>query len=1136
MEPDPRQSLANAWPLIAIVLMVSGILVRTVPLESKRPIDADRVSFYHAGRQDVEARLWQDPFVAMQHVSPLGPMARCKEALADWAHHPSTLGESIAYKTDRSEVTVLPVMVSGGPYFEDAEGRQRSRYAVITALLNSGWRPSDEDKLGYVWTFQSCVNNHWERRVPELLPYEWFIHEDRPRRELMVLWVDEDAITRRPLIGMERIVKGLAQGHAPCPFFGGKDSPSLLLYDDDENLSEKLTTRCKPPSNTQQWQTQTSPRDTQQREVCLNRFGDQTQGQPPLHCIDEIRVIGPSTSSSLRGLVQDLAQQRDTTDPAWLRFYSSGATEPITDAYLQDLLYDFDPDSDVRELRERFEKRVIRLTTTDDRLRDALIQELGWRLVDATPFSGISLLNLYGRPPSDGTIVVISESDTTYARAFRELFRTAYPKDETLDDTSREGRFQVHPVHYLRGIDGALPARAGASVPSARPPGNQAATITDVGIGQPAVERADGQSQYDYLRRLAAYLVDLDRREKDAGRKGVRAVGVLGNDVYDKILVLDALRDRFPKAVFFAADLDARLLGREVIRSTRNLIVASAYGLTLNPGIQGAAPPFRDTYQTGLYFSTLVALAPAAQQPSPADLSRWFEAPQVFEIGRSRAVPLSKGAEEDCKLSNLESCGNIHALDEWVGFSFWPDHEHLIALLVVAVTGAVGLFLLFRPAGRVVIIRVIVVMVVTLIVGIVVRWVIWPDIISGEGEPFAWFEGISIWPTMGLEFLTLLVTIVLLVYGRRKLTKNIDSVANEFSLTRLSECPSATIPSGKSKRGLWSRISGRQKFDQAAVDSSGNATPACPWIDFLTQMQLWPTFPRVFMMTALFFVFGTALLNLDWPFSPHRGALSAWINHALLLILLAFMMGLLCTVLDVSQRTSRYFTHLGPDTPPMPRGGEPAGHGVWMRYPVGEETKRLWMRFRFAVRLAASVNCFIYLPFIPLLLALPTRSRVLEAWNIPLPLVVLLTVSILLAVRGAFSLRRAASDLKAQLLKELDGQMEALKLAQYSQWQQADATRALVAHTEHHDIPSGQANSGTWANSVSTDQENGGGSAPDNISPQTRAELLRQIIAEIHSVQEGPFRPFTQEPVVRAILIVSGWVGGLSTVEFLFLR
>jgi hypothetical protein len=196
----------------------------------------------------------------------------------------------------------------------------------------------------------------------------------------------------------------------------------------------------------------------------------------------------------------------------------------------------------------------------------------------------------------------------------------------------------------------------------------------------------------------------------------------------------------------------------------------------------------------------------------------------------------------------------------------------------------------------------------------------------------------------------------------------------------------------------------------------------------------------------------------------------------------------------------------------------------------------MWTRFRFAVSLASSVNWFIYLPFIPLLLVLPTRSRVLEAWNFPLPYVALLSIAVLLAVRGAFSLRRAATDLKTKILKELDSQMEALKLAQYSQSRKTDATRALVANTERRDIPSGQAISDTRANSVSADQENEGASAPDDISPQTKAELLRQIIDEIRSVQEGPFRPFTQEPVVRAILIVSGWVGGLSTVEFLFLR
>ena len=60
--------------------------------------------------------------------------------------------------------------------------------------------------------------------------------------------------------------------------------------------------------------------------------------------------------------------------------------------------------------------------------------------------------------------------------------------------------------------------------------------------------------------------------------------------------------------------------------------------------------------------------------------------------------------------------------------------------------------------------------------------------------------------------------------------------------------------------------------------------------------------------------------------------------------------------------------------------------------------------------------------------------------------------------------------------------------------------------------------------------------APDDLPPQIKADLLRRIADEIRSVQEGPFRPWTQEPVVRALLIASGWAGGISTIEFLFLK
>src|SRR5262249_27703055 len=144
--------------------------------------------------------------------------------------------------------------------------------------------------------------------------------------------------------------------------------------------------------------------------------------------------------------------------------------------------------------------------------------------------------------------------------------------------------------------------------------------------------------------------------ERSQGRAGVRAVGVLGNDTYDKLLVLQALREGFPKAVFFTADLDARMVDADVIKWTRNVVVASAYGLTLNPDIQGTAPPFRDTYQTGLYLATLVALDPLTQALRSSDVEKSFASPQLFEIGRTRPVALPSGVDKVCPAGADKPC------------------------------------------------------------------------------------------------------------------------------------------------------------------------------------------------------------------------------------------------------------------------------------------------------------------------------------------------------------------------------------------------------------------------------------------------------------------------------------------------
>ena len=118
-----------------------------------------------------------------------------------------------------------------------------------------------------------------------------------------------------------------------------------------------------------------------------------------------------------------------------------------------------------------------------------------------------------------------------------------------------------------------------------------------------------GFGRFDYLERLADQIALYEKDAKEnRDSAGVLAIGILGNDVYDKLLVIQALRQRFPLKLLFTTDMDARLLYRDYRKWTRNTLVVSNFGLSLHPYIQESVPPFRDSYQTSLFYTTLVAL------------------------------------------------------------------------------------------------------------------------------------------------------------------------------------------------------------------------------------------------------------------------------------------------------------------------------------------------------------------------------------------------------------------------------------------------------------------------------------------------------------------------------------------------
>src|SRR5262249_3537777 len=145
------------------------------------------------------------------------------------------------------------------------------------------------------------------------------------------------------------------------------------------------------------------------------------------------------------------------------------------------------------------------------------------------------------------------------------------------------------PYSYLRGLDGKVVGSV-FEKKEVKPSADDKEKLGDgkkSSSAKPTAKEGEGEPQIDYVRRLAQRMKEEERDHKSR----FKAIGIVGNDVYDKLLLLKALRPQFPDAVFFTTDLDVRLLQPGDYPDTRNLLIASHYGLSLNKCLQGQVAP-----------------------------------------------------------------------------------------------------------------------------------------------------------------------------------------------------------------------------------------------------------------------------------------------------------------------------------------------------------------------------------------------------------------------------------------------------------------------------------------------------------------------------------------------------------------
>src|SRR5438067_3900798 len=778
MADNNKPKLDLPWgTLLPLLAVLAGVIATYKPLVSERPSVPSENTAPVIAAEDVDARLWQDPVGVAQKQKALldeqikgGHDKDSRSQLHDISALAGLLEQDVKKFSNIAPVPVLllAVMLDAGPYSEQAESRLRARQAVLEGLSESGFTPVDGEHIGF-------VTDEWPRveaktsssPVPGALLLPWEECEaneaiDDPElifpkgtKRVVVLWLPAANFNVNPLRCFAALINQLApddlRNHIDVRLIGPANSAGLKSM-----VKEAYWYPLK-----------------QDETSCA------LQG-----ALDGAQIISP------RATVPDFT----LLSPAEV---SADGARKCVEAVVEESI----------ELDSRGGLHFVRTIAPDDQVLSELIAELAKREIVVSQITP----GHHSIPPKLSHIVILSEWDTPYGRSLGRTFAADVAAQSANDagDHLETARARIHPYDYLRGIDGRLPGDVGKD--------NQPEQLQKTQLGQNtvAIEATEGLNQSDYLRRLARQMKEDNARLQREEGSGIRAIGLLGQDIYGKLMILRALRPQFPNAVFFTNNYDAHFERRDDWGDTHNLIIASPFGSALpETYIEGMhIPPFRDTNQTSMYVGTLVATGRMTKEE--ADFLSWQ--PRIFEVSRHGAYDLSEPwylAGKNLSVSNKT----------W--FRDWLFAPGVIWLLV---TGALALLAIvawisvtiasptLKGGGttpqrlRRVFASTTFCLVcgVPLIVFLVAMFAQYKsadiaqyelgspsDYLTKLGviahvaqEPLAFFSGISIWPSEMLRLIALMLAIHFMVKAGIDLRANERELGERFSLGPLPKTP-----------------------------------------------------------------------------------------------------------------------------------------------------------------------------------------------------------------------------------------------------------------------------------------------------------------------------------------------------------
>ncbi|MCI0589524.1 MAG: hypothetical protein L0323_22140 [Planctomycetes bacterium] len=800
-----------------------------------------------------------------------------------------------------------------------------------------------------------------------------------------------------------------------------------------------------------------------------------------------VRVVGPSNSDDLGRIVDALPKPAVPKGKRPRKEASPKAEDPI---------HVFSPwatavEEGMYDAREGI-VQVVRTIGHDRKLARLLIDELVRRGCWATR--------------EDQAILLVAEADTAYGSSWIDHFRgelgSPTPGSQGASSSERtEDRFILR--EYLRGLDGTRGLGGDANEKS----GDGGGRPTEE---EPALEVAEGNSQLDYVRRLQA---ELARTLDPSAPRKVVAIGVFGSEIHDKLLILQALRPIAGSIPIFTTDLDARFSERRRWRYARNLIVATHYGLALSEDYQKRAPPFRDGYQTSAFVAFRMAIhslsAPRAEFPPEADRrvpwvfevhdgpSNYDPIPRLFEIGRRGPVDLTVGTGGDSAAFDISPPRPSMRLGQ--ALAWWGLGLALLGLLCLTRPARAFLHAARQawrdldsgsiPASaagarqflrRLVTPPCLILLVAGAALSLLVATVafVMHEHGSDDGERFDLLDGTSAWPCLLLRALAVAVALATIWVTWRGFQDCVARIDNDLLPVRKepdSGEGEAGPPSGRGRsvRDLLRALS-RSSIDSWARSAPGKKGDDL-WRDFRSLHRPKPTAVRL----SLRFLLWTLVLfgcyrAFAIPVRPIRGDMARAVDSGLLWA----SAGLAGLVMLLLTDRARAFRHLAGIFEGRAVEWKPA---VLRRLRPGMQEPRAvaeLLEMRILERLSELLSRWVFLPAAVVMLLLAARSSYFDYWGSPPAILLPLAALALLLVVSVVLLRKTARRAREDSLDTLRS------LAAGGEGDPGEAGRADIAFAKE----------------------------------------------EIESMQRGAFRPFSEEPLLHAVLVP---LGGIGVLEYL---